>query len=279
MSEIRPAGGAGAGGDIVGPASATDGAPALFDGTTGKLLKNSTPTGTGNPVLAASPTLVSPALGTPSALVLTNATGLPTAGLVDEAVTLAKMANLTGPTVIGKDTGTGVPVALTPAQLRVVAGGEETATAGSAVTTLTLTPSATLTDGIYEVDISILSGGPTSNLFSFYINGDTTTSNYRFGFILCLSGSGSAYFESGTGINAFVCDENETIFVRMNIAIKNGNVIWNGTQAEYRADNIGRTGVVSGYHISATEVTSLQITASVASDILTGSFITLRRVG
>ena len=34
-------------------------------------------TGTGNAVLATSPTLVTPALGTPSALVLTNATGLP----------------------------------------------------------------------------------------------------------------------------------------------------------------------------------------------------------
>jgi hypothetical protein len=55
---------AGAGsGDVVGPASATDGAPALFDGTTGKLIKNSTPTGSGNPVLATTPTLVTPEIG------------------------------------------------------------------------------------------------------------------------------------------------------------------------------------------------------------------------
>lgn len=44
-------------GDVVGPASATNSVPALFDGTTGKLIKNSTPTGTGNPVLATSPTI------------------------------------------------------------------------------------------------------------------------------------------------------------------------------------------------------------------------------
>lgn len=37
-------------------------------------------TGTGNAVRATSPTLVTPALGTPTALVLTNATGLPVAG-------------------------------------------------------------------------------------------------------------------------------------------------------------------------------------------------------
>lgn len=68
-------------GDVVGPASATDAVPALFDGTTGKLLKNSTPTGTGNPVLATSPTLVTPALGTPSSGTLTNCSGLPVAGI------------------------------------------------------------------------------------------------------------------------------------------------------------------------------------------------------
>lgn len=49
-------------------------------------------TGTGSPVLATSPTLITPALGTPTALVLTSATGLPTAGLVNNAVTSAKMA-------------------------------------------------------------------------------------------------------------------------------------------------------------------------------------------
>ena len=54
-------------GDVVGPASATDAVPALFDGTTGKLLKNSTPTGTGNPVLATSPTLTTPTIGVATA--------------------------------------------------------------------------------------------------------------------------------------------------------------------------------------------------------------------
>jgi hypothetical protein len=43
----------------------------------GTALTTTNQTGTGNLVLATSPTLVTPALGTPSALVLTNATGLP----------------------------------------------------------------------------------------------------------------------------------------------------------------------------------------------------------
>jgi hypothetical protein len=101
-------------GDVVGPASATDNAIVRYDGATGKLIQNSVVTiadttgnmagvgtlgvgaittsgaltyggvtlnnavtGTGNMVLSTSPTLVSPALGTPASGVLTNATGLP----------------------------------------------------------------------------------------------------------------------------------------------------------------------------------------------------------
>lgn len=61
-------------------------------------------TGTGALVFATSPTLVTPALGTPSALVLTNATGLPTAGIVDDAVTFAKIQNITTDRLLGRDT-------------------------------------------------------------------------------------------------------------------------------------------------------------------------------
>ena len=96
-------------GDVVGPASSTDNALARFDSTTGKLIQNSVVTvadstgnmagvgtlsvggeltyggvtltngvtGTGKMVLDTSPTLVTPNLGTPTAAVLTSATGLP----------------------------------------------------------------------------------------------------------------------------------------------------------------------------------------------------------
>jgi len=48
--------------------------------------------------------LVAPALGTPTSGVMTNVTGLPTAGLVDNAVTLAKMAGGTDGNLITYDT-------------------------------------------------------------------------------------------------------------------------------------------------------------------------------
>lgn len=59
-------------------------------------------TGTGNLVKATSPTLTTPALGTPSALVLTNATGLPVAGGGTGVATLTAYAP-----VFGGTTGTG----------------------------------------------------------------------------------------------------------------------------------------------------------------------------
>lgn len=71
-------------GDVTGPASATDGAVALFDGTTGKLLKNGFAPGTGvatalavNVGTAGAVVVNGGALGTPSSGTLTSATGLP----------------------------------------------------------------------------------------------------------------------------------------------------------------------------------------------------------
>lgn len=62
-------------------------------------------TGTGAAVFADSPTLVTPALGTPSSGTLTNCTGLPTAGLVDDAVTYAKIQNVSATDkVLGRST-------------------------------------------------------------------------------------------------------------------------------------------------------------------------------
>jgi hypothetical protein len=59
-------------------------------------------TGSGALVFATSPTLVTPALGTPSSVTLTNATGLPTAGLVDNAVTNGKLRDSAALSVIGR---------------------------------------------------------------------------------------------------------------------------------------------------------------------------------
>jgi hypothetical protein len=128
-----------ASGNVDGPASSTDNAVARFDGTTGKLIQNSvvtiadstgnmagvgtlgvgaittsgaltyggvtlsnSVTGTGSMVLSTSPTLVTPALGTPSSATLTNATGLPlTTGVTGTLPTANGGTNLTSFTANG----------------------------------------------------------------------------------------------------------------------------------------------------------------------------------
>jgi len=49
-------------------------------------------------------TLTAPVLGTPTSVTLTNATGLPTAGLLDDAVTYAKIQNVTTARLLGRAT-------------------------------------------------------------------------------------------------------------------------------------------------------------------------------
>ena len=56
-------------------------------------------TGSGSLVFATSPTLVTPNLGTPSTLVLTNATGLPNSGLVNSSITFGATSAALGTTV------------------------------------------------------------------------------------------------------------------------------------------------------------------------------------
>lgn len=103
-----------------------------------------------------SPVLTTPNLGTPSALVLTNATGLPTAGLVDAAVTLAKMADLAQDQFIVRTTAsTGVPqTATVTAAARSVL--DDTTTAAM-VDTLGGAPS-TGTGGLVRASGPVLTG-------------------------------------------------------------------------------------------------------------------------
>jgi hypothetical protein len=95
-------------------------------------------TGTGSLVFATSPTLVTPALGTPSALVLTNATGLPNASVIglgslallstittteitNDAVTFAKTQNIATARMLGRATaGSGDIEELTAAQSKTL---------------------------------------------------------------------------------------------------------------------------------------------------------------
>ena len=95
-------GGGGGGGDAL-----TTDPLSQFAATTSLQLKGviSDETGSGALVFATSPTLVTPLLGTPTSGTLTNCTGLPTAGIVDDAVTYAKIQNVSATDkVLGRST-------------------------------------------------------------------------------------------------------------------------------------------------------------------------------
>ena len=80
-ANVVPLGQSSALASFIVPASSTLLVNFIYDGTNYRIVGNpALTTGTGSYVLDTSPTLVTPALGTPTALVLTNATGLPVAG-------------------------------------------------------------------------------------------------------------------------------------------------------------------------------------------------------
>jgi hypothetical protein len=121
--------------------------------TAGKALVSNPITGTGNVVMSTSPTLVTPALGTPSSVTLTNATGLPVAtgisGLgAGVATFLATPSSANLAAAVTDETGTGAlvfansPTLVTPA-LGTPASGVVTNLTGTASININGTVGAT----------------------------------------------------------------------------------------------------------------------------------------
>ena len=122
-----------------------------------------TGTGTGTFVRASSPTLVTPNLGTPSSLTLTNATGLPNAGLLNSSVTFNGVAVSLG--------GSGTITATATNALTIGTGLTGTSYNGSTAVTIaidstvaTLAGAQTLTNKSISGSTNTLTNIPNSAL-------------------------------------------------------------------------------------------------------------------
>ena len=118
-------------------------------------------TGSGVAVFNTSPTLITPALGTPASGVMTNMTGAVTASIVDNAITLAKMAGLARGKIIYGD-ASGNPAALasgSAGQVLKMTDGNDFAWATAAGTTQTFEADGDIATGDF---VSLNSDGTVS---------------------------------------------------------------------------------------------------------------------
>lgn len=147
-SWVPQTGGGGGGGNVSNVGTPTNGQLAQWTSST--TIQGLAVTGTGNAVLATSPTLTTPNLGTPSAATLTNATGLPVgtgiSGLGTGIATwlgTPSSANLAA--ALTDKTGTGVNVFAVSPSLTTPSLGDATATTVNKVAFTAPATGATLT--------------------------------------------------------------------------------------------------------------------------------------
>ena len=212
-------------------------------------------TGSGAVVLATSPTLVTPALGTPSALVGTNITGT-AAGLT--AGTVTTNANLTG----GVTSVGNAATVVTNANLT----GEATST-GNAVT---LTNSAVIGKVITGFTSGAGTVAATDNILQAIqkLDGNNSTNANLTGVITSVGNATSIASQTGTGTK-FVVDTSPTLItpdLGTPTALVGTNIT--GTATAFTASNVTTNANLTG------EATSVGNTATLTNSAVIGKVIT-----
>jgi hypothetical protein len=186
-------------------------------------------TGSGALVFATSPTLVTPALGTPASGTLTNCTGLPEAGLADDAVTLAKMASGTAGNLITYDeSGNPAAVATGTATHVLTSNGAglaptfQAAAGGGGLTDITETLHTTapnntvnaveleVTGGTTNTDLVLTPKGTGAFILGPEPDGTATGGNKRGARAVDLQTSRNAATKVASGAGSIQCGSNNT---------------------------------------------------------------------
>lgn len=139
-------------------------------------------TGTGNMVLATSPTLTTPNLGTPSAVTLTNGTGLPIGGITGLGTNVATaLGTATGsangfPRIIATGTSAMGTSAISSGACATVVTTTATGTATTDVIDATFNADPTATTGYTAPNMLSIIAYPTSNNVNFKVCNNTAGS-------------------------------------------------------------------------------------------------------
>lgn len=204
-----------------------------------------TSTGSGSVVLSSSPTLTTPALGTPSTVTLTNATGLPLGGIV----------NIGTNTLLGNPgTAAAAPSAVTVGSgLTLTAGGTLAATAGGGGTVTSVAASGGITGlsftGSPVTTAGTLTLGGTLAVGSGGLGGGTTPTAGQIPI-----GNGTIYVPG-------------TLTAGTNITITNGTTI-SAAGGGSGTVNSGTAGQLTWYAVTGTAVSG-NANATISSGALT----------
>ena len=173
-----------------------------------------------------SPTLTTPVLGTPTSVTLTNATGLPTAGILDDAVTYDKIQNVTTARLLGRASSgsgnteeiiLGTNLSFTGTTLNVTGGGTVTGPASStdnAITRFNGTDGITLQNSLVTVaDDGAITAPGVGSVIPFYYSNQAafpSASTYH-GAIAHSHSDGKMYFAHGGSWNELANTNSPTL--------------------------------------------------------------------